>query len=461
MTHLQTLTRLLAGGALALSTPLAAGITAAQQAALADHCNETGCEVQLTGTAMLEAANRLIEAERFDEAETVLAALENSPELADQVDFLRAQLAVATGKTDRAIGLYRGLLEAQPNRTRVRLELARALMTEGRTASADHHFRLAAQDDNLPEEVSRMVRTVRGLIRDRRGWHLDVDIGIAPDTNINNATNTETVDFVAGGIIFPLNLAEENRATSGVGQTVGIAGGLKIGLSSNIALAFDADTRFTNYSGSDFDDLSGTLAIGPEIRFNDRNRLSIQALASQRFYGWDDAQRAFGLRADYQRQLNRGARFAVAVDGRQLHSGFGDQFSGWQTGIYGSYEQVLNRSMVASASLFARRDFLNSEAYSNSEIGARFSIAGELPLGINAGISAGGSRALFDGPLPLFSVEARRDWRVNGQINLGLRSIRMLGFSPSVTYGYSRTDSSISLFQSDRHRIQFGLARYF
>lgn len=446
--------------AAATATLLAASASPAVAETQVD-CADGACAIEMDGNALLDSASRLIEADRYDEAWLILAALENSPELSSRVNLLKGHVSMRRGDVDGAIGHFRSVLNEQPGQTRARLELARALMIAGRHASADHHFRLAEQDDNLPEDVANLVRSARGLIRDRRGWHLDVEVGLAPDSNINNATDTQHVDLVAGNFILPLRLGENSRAQSGIGQIVGLSGGVEFGLSGNVALSVDADARFTNYSNSDFDDLSGTLAIGPEIRFSDRNRLAVQALASQRFYGWDDAQRSYGLRANYQRVLNRGARLAVAFDGRRIESGFGSQFSGWQFGLYGTYEQVLNRSLIASATLFGRRDALRSDAYAHYEIGGRVGIGGELPLGINAGVSGGVSRALYDGVLPLFSTAPRQDWRFNAQVQMGLRSLRVFGFSPSVTYSYGRTDSSVSLFESDRHRVQFGLARYF
>ena len=117
--------------------------------------------------------------------------------------------------------------------------------------------------------------------------------------------------------------------------------------------------------------------------------------------------------------------------------------------------------MVASATLFGRRDDLQSGAYSSVEYGASLAIGGELPHGLNAGLSVGLSRAVFDDPLLVFGPDPRHDWRINARAYLGIRSIRVLGFSPSITYNYSRTSSNISFYDSQRHRLEFALARYF
>jgi hypothetical protein len=117
--------------------------------------------------------------------------------------------------------------------------------------------------------------------------------------------------------------------------------------------------------------------------------------------------------------------------------------------------------MIASGSLFVRRDALNYSAYASREIGASIGIGGELPHGINAGLSGGISRAEYDAPFKQLSATARRDWRLNARLYVGLRSVRVLGFSPSLTFTYNRNGSNVALYDSQRSRIRFGLMRYF
>jgi hypothetical protein len=117
--------------------------------------------------------------------------------------------------------------------------------------------------------------------------------------------------------------------------------------------------------------------------------------------------------------------------------------------------------MIASASLFARRDLLNGAGYSSKEFGLSLGIGGELGHGLNAGISGTASRASYDAALAALSPDPRADWRLSGRIYAGLRSLRVVGFSPSVSYTYTLNDSSLTLYQSERSRFAFNLARYF
>jgi hypothetical protein len=63
--------------------------------------------------------------------------------------------------------------------------------------------------------------------------------------------------------------------------------------------------------------------------------------------------------------------------------------------------------------------------------------------------------------LIVFDLKPRQDWRYNGRAYIGLRSVRVLGFSPSVTYNFSKVDASLPLYKNERHRVAFTLARYF
>ena len=71
------------------------------------------------------------------------------------------------------------------------------------------------------------------------------------------------------------------------------------------------------------------------------------------------------------------------------------------------------------------------------------------------------SHATYDAALPFFSRDPRRDWRFNGRVTVGDRAIRVWGFSPSVSFSYGRSDSSIGYYATERSRVRFALARYF
>jgi len=416
---------------------------------------------------MLGKAEELVRTQQYGAAKPLLAALSTLPDYSLQSDFLTGYIAVETGELKTAIKQFRSILIKHPEQTRVRLELARALLLSGQDGAAEHHFRLAAQDKNLPPEIRATITASRGLLRDRRVWSFDIDFGLAPDSNINNGTTVETIDANLGGTIIPLTLGKQQRAQTGVGEQAAASGTLRLNLAKKTKLLIEADTNYTRYDNAAFNDFTVQLAAGPEFRLSDATTVSVEAVGNKHLYGGESAATAAGVRATYQHNLNSGQRVGLTVDARHTDSGFSNDYSGWQIASYASYERVVMRSLVASASLYARRDALHSGTFSSLEFGASVGIGGELPHGINAGLSGGVSHAGYDAASPycnagkLCTPDPRQDWRFNLRGYIGLRSVHLLGFSPSLTMTYNRNMSSISLYDSQRTRVRFGLMRYF
>lgn len=424
-------------------------------------CDGSVCQVQMDASQLLDHTQNLVAERRFDEARPYLAALHASGQLPFETDFLSGYVAVETGDVDEAIRQFRRVLLQHPEQTRVRLELARALMLKGQDGGAEHNFRLAAQDPNLPQEILRTIQSSRGILRDRRTWSVSTDFGFAPDSNISNGTSASTIDANVLGQTQQLTLNPSARAQSGVGQTAGMAGSYRLKIGEVKSLLVEADSRIANYKGVASDDATVQLAIGPEFRLSDDTSFSVQALGAQRWFGGNIASRQFGIRTNIQHNLHEGQRVGFSLDARHNLSPQNAAYSGWNIGAYATFEQVIARRFIASASLFGRRDALSSAGYSSVEVGANLGIGGELAHGINAGISGGISRAIFDAPLAFFSNDPRKDLRLNARAYVGMRAFRLLGFSPSITYTFSDNCSTLALYGSKRSRFAFALARYF
>ncbi|MGE3746978.1 MAG: surface lipoprotein assembly modifier [Sphingomonadaceae bacterium] len=442
---------------LTLAAATLAGFSPVPDSSSLQDCANGVCTLRMTAPQLLAAAEKAVIAQRYDQARPMLAALSNAPELTMERHFLLGYIAAQTNELKRAESEFRSVLRERPDMTRARLELAQVLLRQGKEAAADHHYRLAEEDAGLPPEVEQTIRQVRGYIRSNRNWTFNVTVGLSPDSNINSATDAQTVTFL--GWQFPLDPSA--RRKSGVGQTVGANGSVRLRLKDGLAMVVDANGQFTNHRGSDADDLSALIAAGPELTMKNGARIAIQAVGHTRVYGGKVAQQGPGVRVSYQQNLDKGQRVSALVDVRKVNSHFSPAYDGTSYGAYLTYERVIRRSMVASATLYGRRDDLRSGDYSSRELGFNLGIGGELPKGINAGLSAGISRALFDDPIVAFDPDPRKDWRFNGRANVGLRSVRVLGFSPSMTYTFTKTSTKLPLYRNERHRLEFSLARYF
>ena len=423
-------------------------------------CSFGSCRIELNAAQMLARTEQLVEARRFDEAAPMIAALAQAPEMKLQSRYLSGFVASEQGDYARAADIFKAILADDPNQTRVRLELARAMLGMGQLQGADRQFRMAQQDD-LPPDIARAVRGAREVIRSQRLWRLDMDLGIAPDTNINNATSANSVNIQFGDLSLPVRLDDEARAKSGTGQVASLNAGVRLPVSGRAAILADLNGNGTNYVGRAYDDFMVQGALGPQLHLSDKASIFAQGLAAQRWYGGTDASRQFGARFGGQYAFTDKTRAGLQIDARRTSAQFDRNFSGWQVGAYANAEQAVSRTMLATGGLFVRRDALLAASYSNVELGGSLGIAGELPWGVNFAVNGTGSRAIFDAPMGLFSRDPRRDWRVGANLSLGNRKLRLMGFSPQVNIGWNRTLSNVPIFANDRLRFRFAAARYF
>ncbi len=444
-------------------TPAAAdlAVPVTAPAAATTSCQDGQCNYRFSAEQLLGVAAKLVSDKKFEEARLLVSALQSAPGMAVPYNFLEGMIALETGDPKSAASRFRTILEDHPGETRVRLELAKALLAQGKLNAADYHLRLAQNDENLPEDIGRAISNARSIIRSKRNWKFGFDIGIAPDSNINSATNAETVDVNFGPVRLPVTLDEEARERSGTGLTASLFGSVRLPLSQRTAVVADLDANMVNYKGKQADDYSMQLAIGPEWKLGNRTNLSLQGVGLYRWYGGNLAARQFGAKLNLQHDLSTSRRIAVQLDGRHTDSAFGDGYRGWQLGGAATFEQVIAKSAIVSASLIARRDAMKLTSHSSKTFGFNLGIGGELPLGINAGVFGGASRATYDEAQTFFSPDPRKDWRYQARVYLGLRQIRVWGFSPSIEYNFAQISTNYAIYASTRHRVEFKIARYF
>lgn len=421
----------------------------------------TGQRITLTPAQLLAAAERLVARGQHEGARPLVEALKLAPAYRLQSRFLSGLIARETGDLQGAADQFKAILADDPRQTRVRLELARVFLAMKRPGSADRQFKLAEQDNELPPEIARTIRTARDTIRSSRTWRLDTNLGFAPDTNINNATSAQSVAIQFGDTTVPIALNEDARARSGTGQLAQLSAGLRLPIGDDLSALAEVDGAGTNYRGTRFDDYVFQGAAGAEYRLSDVTSVSLQAVGAQRWFGGNAVSRQVGARIGGQTVAGESDRFGFQLDMRRTNALFDRAFDGWQAGLYGTYEHAVGRSVVASVGPFVRREALRERAFSSVEAGYNVGLGGELPHGVNFGASLGVSRAAFDLPLPIFDADPRRDWRAVARATLGNRKVRVLGLSPQLVWSYNRVNSSLRFYDTSRSRFELTVARYF
>src|SRR5437868_3201283 len=168
-------------------------LSAAEMFSLADQARDRG------NTAMAEKIYRAM-------------FLDPSADIRLEARFRLAKLESKRGNLQKAAVLLRKIVDERPGAAPVRLELAQLLDRMGDKDGAWRQLR-AAQAGGLPPAVARLVDRYSEALRAQRPFGASLEIALAPDSNINRATRSDTLGTVFGDF----DISKDSQAKSGTG----------------------------------------------------------------------------------------------------------------------------------------------------------------------------------------------------------------------------------------------------
>jgi hypothetical protein len=369
-------------------------------------------------------------------------------------DFLAGMSSYAAKDYRRAEAVFRRILDRDPRLLRVRLELARSLFMENQDEQADYHLRLAA-GEHPPRQVIRNIARFREAIRARRVWRFNFEVGLAPDTNINSATDKETVDIYG----LPFQLDPSGRAQSGIGHFVAADASVRLNRERRIPIYVGAYGQYVRYHQHRFDDSYVGAEAGPEFQLAG-GRLRATATGLSRWYGNRPLVSSFGGRLDYERLVGDNWNFSGSLLLRHNNYAQRRDVDGWDAAARISFNRPIGPSTLGSAWASIERNWANDpgQAFWREQLGV--GILKEIGWGLRPQLSIDFTRQLNDGPLAPFDKQ-RRDWLLEGRFSLYKRNWNVEGFAPSLTLTVTRNLSTLTLYDQERVRGEIRVTKAF
>ena len=403
---------------------------------------------------VLAIAGRLIDAGRYDDALALLRRLEADGAGGTERDFLDGMLALARKDYHRAEAMFRKILAGDPGLVRVRLELARTLFLEKKDEEADYHFKLAIAARPGPAVIANIAR-FREAIRARRAWRFNINFGIAPDSNINSATNTERVEILG----LPFQLSPDSRAQSGTGIIAGADASIRLRRNSKVPVYLGAYGRIVRYPDHDFDDYYIGGEIGPEFRLSG-GRLRATATGLQRWYGGKPLVSSIGGRLNFDKVIGGKLGLEAALAVRRNAYFRRDDVDGWDIEGSVALNRALGKSTLGFAYTSVQRSIANDPGQSNWQGRIGLGVLKEIGWGLRPQASVEVGRQVNDAPLVLFGG-TRRDWRLQANVSIYKRDWNIGGFAPSLKLSWTRNISTLPIYNQRRLRAEFGIAKAF
>ena len=409
----------------------------------------------LSATDVFAAAERAKAAGHTDEALVLYDALSHDPDLEVRSEArFRKGMLLADGKhyAEAAVA-FRALLDEKPNATRVRLELARVLAAMGDERAARRSLR-QAQAAGLPPDVALVVDQFANALRSTRKIGGSFEAAIAPDSNVNRATNARTLDT----IIAPLTLSEDARAQSGVGLKLGGQGYARIQLSPSLAVLPRISGSGNFYRAAAFDDVSASALVGLEWQ-QGRDRITPSIGPAWRWYGGKPYATTGAVTIDWLHAASRRTQITVSASASRSRYSTNSLQDGGLFNLGVTVEHAMGARSGAGASASVTRQTAQDPGYATLSEGATlfgWREAGKTTLFVSAGLHR------LDGDARLFLfLDRRREWLYQLSASATLRQLTLWGFAPLVRVGWERNASTVGLYDYHRVSADFGVTRAF
>lgn len=424
----------------------------------------------LSSDPRVATARALIHRNRFAEALEILKplVLEDRPDQTD-VRFLlglaasRGSQASGVGDDERlallklAIAAFRSILIKHPELVRVRLELALAFYLKQDDALAQEHFERALVG-RPPAALVGNINRFLSIMRARRRWRGYFGFSLAPDTNINAASNVQT--FYINGQ--PFTRQTGFQASSGIGM-VGWGGGeYQYPLSDRWRLRAGFDLNHREYKGGQFDQTFVGGHVGPRWLLSRNTEMSLLAATNQRWWGGSPFNYDVGVRFEVEHRIYAGLR----LSGRATWQDQKYQQQKFLEGPVTVFSLVANYVLFPTVQVNALVGYQQQEAMRNdwSNVGhwTRVGTDVALPWGFSVGASAEFRWTNYEAPSPYVEdLSAREDQTRILQATLLNRALTVYGFSPQIAFSNQVRESNSALFNYKRNLVEMRWVRQF
>ena len=424
----------------------------------------------LSSDPRVKTARALVQGNRFAEALEILRPL--APDHQDQTDvrFLLGLAAVRGSQErgledeqrlallDEAIAAFRSILIRRPELVRVRLELALAFyLKEEDTLARDHFERTLVGQP--PEVLVSKINRFLNVMRARRRWNAYFGFSIAPDTNINAASDAEFI-YIQG---LPFRRGQTGRASSDIG-VVGWGGGeYQYPLAERWRLRTGMNINHREYKGNRFDQTFISGYVGPRWLINRTTEVSLLATASQRWWGGSSLSYDYGARLEVGHRVYAGLR----LNGRALWSDRKYQQQKFLEGplmvfSLGATYVPLPIMQVNLLVGYQQQEAV-SRPWSSAGYWTRLGTNVALPWGFSVGLSGEFRWTNYEGNWFPFTVDGstREDQTRILRATLLNRAITVYGFSPQIAFSNQLRESNAQLFDFKRNLVEMRWVRQF
>lgn len=380
-----------------------------------------------------------------------------------KVLVLKADCALALGQANEAAQFYTAALAIDPSNLTTRAELANLLLLLGRSDEARPLLAAAALSNPHDAVAREMGALAHGLPAPSAagGWSGSVALGRGYDSNVNGGTFSSTFDAIIAGSLLELTIAEASKGQPDWASQLSASGSYLHVLDANNAVVLSGNAGLTLYDQqSRYNRFDTSFGVG---LLHGENNLTWSLTPNARLVWEDAALDRAGFYLDGRIQLGLTAQTAMIGFGKIGYGLAGQNaalnHASGQVGI--GLEHEFNDRLSARVALAVERKASNTPIQSIVQVGPSAGLHALLSDSLALDLAYRYDLSFYDQAMAFFP-EARKDseHKLSAALTLDLSSWTD-GLSAEARYGFEYVDSTLDLYDRDRHSITTSLRYQF
>lgn len=412
--------------------------------------------ITMTPGQLFDFADQARDRGDYATAEASYRALASNPDI-DIRSEARFRLGMMLADNQRryadAALEFRKILDEKPKAGRVRLELARMHAMLGDPGGAARELR-AAEAAGLPPEVRQTVRFYAGAFEAQKPIGFSLGMALAPDTNINRATKSDTL----GTVIGDFTLDDNAKAKSGIGLSLRGQAYYRTAIDKRARVLVQISGQGDLYRQSEFNDAIAVIQVGPEYQ-SGKDRIYVGGTVSWRWYGGSPFSKTMGVSSSVRHPMGRQGQLQIegglVQDDNRLNDLQDSTIASFSVG----YDRAFTPTFGGGVSLAGSRTKAKDPGYSMSSGGPNaylFREFGPITAIINLGYNH------LEADQRLFLYPRRRfDNRYSVGLGVTLRNFRFGNFAPLAKLQIERNVLTIEIYDYTRFSGEFGVTAAF
>jgi hypothetical protein len=302
--------------------------------------------------------------------------------------------------------------------------------------------------------VAQLVRFYANALSATKLLGGSIDLAIAPSSNINRATSSDTLDTVIGDF----DLSEDAQAQSGIGLSLKAQGYARVPVSPRSDLLLRVNLAGDLYRKSQFDDIALSLQAGPQF-VSGRDRLALSLTAGHRWYGLDPYATYYGLSGNWDHPVGDRSQLRVDASALKEENAVNRLQDADRYTASVSFDRAFSETTGGGVRLFASRDDARDPGYADFSGGG--SVYAYREWARTTIVANAGYRRLESDARLFLYPEPRKDDNLDLSLSGTFRALTLGSFAPLARVRYERNWSTVGIYDFDRFSVEFGVVSAF